>query len=951
MSTPEPSARRRTDQRYQASEPSRFLGRDEECRAVDELIARVREGLSGVLVISGEAGIGKTRLLMYAAEAAGDLQTARVAGVETESQLAYAALHRLLLPFLDRLDRLPDPQREALGSAFGLLAAPPADRFLAGLATLTLLSEVVLDGPLMCFVDDVQWLDRESLEVLAFVGRRLHADGVGLVLCARDREPGRTSPTPIDGLPALGLTGLSDADAARLLASVPVASSAAQLALRNDSVVSRIIAEAAGNPLALNEFAADLTGGAVPPTPLPLGPRLEAHFQRQVDALPQETKSLLLLLSVAPSDDPVVLWLAAGTLGLSAQALDPAVANRILTTHPHPGFRHPLIRSAVHSGAAPGELRRAHQALAEATDREAAPDRRAWHLAEAVVGLDEDVAAELERVAERARSRGGYAAQAIFLIRAAELTPDPRARAERYFTAAQAHLVIGDTAMAQSVLDQSVLGQSALDRSEADPGTPTARATAQRLRAAIEWLRGRAAMAPSILMPAAADVLAVDQRVARDMVFEALAAGMMTRDRTVGMTLEELARQILAMPWNRAAPTLPDLVMDAYCTRIAEGYAAAVPKLRASVRALLTGDLVETGMPIALMAYVGAEDLWDDRGYGAVMARLATVARAQGALQSLGVVLYALAASELWAGRFVGAQSCYDEADELALALGTVPKGPSHRVELLAWQGRRAELLVGTDDALTRWGGQLGFAVMAGNAHHALTILELGAGNYSEALTWARLGYENDVPGQGNLLLPDVIEAAVRAGDPATASAALARLTERAPLSGTPWALGLLARSRALMADDEHAEGFYEEAVKHLADTVVVTDQARTHLLFGEWLSSVGRRAEARAQLRKSYEMFTDMGAAGFADRARNGLLALGEQARTRGARADVDLTPQEKQVAALAAGGLTNTEIATRLFITTSTVEYHLNKVFRKLGITSRRQLSEVLGGAVGAA
>ncbi|MEY9911240.1 DNA-binding CsgD family transcriptional regulator [Catenulispora sp. MAP12-49] len=940
MSTPDSSALHRIDARHRAFEPSRFLGRDEECRAVDELIARVREGLSGVLVISGEAGIGKTRLLKYAAEAAGDLQTARVAGVETESQLAYAALHRLLLPFLDRLDRLPDPQREALGSAFGLVAAPPADRFLAGLATLTLLSEVVPDGPLMCLVDDAQWLDRESLEVLAFVARRLHADGVGMVLCTRDREPGTSptpTPTPIDGLPALRLTGLSDADATQLLASVPAGSSSAPVALRNASVVSRIIAEAAGNPLALNEFAADLSGGAVSLAPLPLGPRLEAHFQRQVDSLPQETKSLLLLLSVAPSDDPIALWLAAAALGLSAQALDAAVAGRILTTNPHPAFRHPLIRSAVHSGAAPGELRRAHQALAEATDRASAPDRRAWHLAEAVVGLDEDVAAELERAAERARGRGGYAAQATFLIRAAELTPDPRIRAERYFTAAQAHLVIGDTAMAQSVLDQA--GN--------EPGTPTARATAQRLRATIEWLRGRAAMAPSILMPAAADVLPIDQRVARDMVFEALAAGMMTRDRTVGMTLEEMARQTLAMPWDRSAPTLPDLVMDAYCTRIAEGYAAAVPKLRASVAALLTDDLVETGMPIALMAYVGAEDLWDDRGYGAVMARLAAVARAQGALQSLGVVLYALAVSELWAGRFVGAQSCYDEADELAVALGTVPKGPSHRVELLAWQGRRDELLVGAEDAITRWGGYLGFEVMANNAYNALAILELGAGNYSEALAWARRGFENDVPGQGNLLLPDVIEAAVRAGDPATASAALARLTERAPLSGTPWALGLLARSRALMAGDEQAEELYEQAVKHLADTAIVTEQARTHLLFGEWLSSVGRRAEARTQLRKSYEMFTDMGAAGFAERARTELLALGEHARKRGVRADFDLTPQEKQVAALAAGGSTNTEIATRLFITTSTVEYHLNKVFRKLDITSRRQLSDVLGAA----
>jgi DNA-binding CsgD family transcriptional regulator/tetratricopeptide (TPR) repeat protein len=927
------------------------VGRDEECQAIDELIVRVREGLSGVLVISGEAGIGKSRLLEYAAEAAGDLQAARVTGVETESQLGYAALHRLLLPFLDRLDRLPDPQREALGSAFGLVAAPPADRFLAGLATLTLLSEVVGDGPLMCFVDDAQWLDRESLEVLTFVGRRLHADSIGLVLCARDGEPG---PSPIDGLPVVRLTGLSDADSARLLASVPTAFAAAAqtsvrasqqspgrsapttAGLRNAAAVSRIIADTGGNPLALSEFAADLASGALPAAPLPLGPRLEAHFQRRVDSLSQETKSLLLLLSVAPSDDPVVLWLAAGALGLSAKALDAAVAGGIVTTHPHPAFRHPLIRSAVHSGAAPGELRRVHQALAGATDRESAPDRRAWHLAEAVIGLDEEVAGELARVAERARVRGGYAAQATFLVRAAELTPVPHTRAERYFTAAQAHLVIGDSAMARSVLDQA----------ESDPGTPTARATAQRLRAAIEWLDGRVATAPAILMAAAQDVIDHDELLARDMVFEALSAAMMSREHTVGMTLDELARRALAMPWDPSRPpTVSDLVIDAYCTRLAEGYAPAVPKLRAAVEALRTSDLVDTGMPIALLGMLGADDLWDDDAHRAVNGRFIAVSRERGAVHSLALVLQGLATSEIWAGRFSAAESCYDESDDLYVSVANMPFGASHRVELRAWQGRETDLRVGTDVAIHVWGEQLGYATMACYAHYSLTILELGAGRYPEALAWARLEYESDMLGLSNRLLPDVIEAAVRAGDPVLASAALARLTERASLSGTPWALGLLARSRALTAEDDEAEGLYEDALKYLSSTKVVTDLARAHLLYGEWLRRRKRRADARTQLRKAYEMFTDMGAAGFAERTRVELLATGEHARKRSTQVDYDLTPQEKQVATLAAGGSTNTEIATRLFITTSTVEYHLNKVFRKLDIASRRQLADVLG------
>ena len=435
-------ARQPADRRPLTPEPSELLGRDEECRAIDDLIAQVRDGLSGVLVVSGEAGIGKTRLLKYAAEAAADLQTARVTGVETESQLGYAALHRLLLPYLKRLDRLPGPA--ARGTRLGVRTdRGPACRPLPDRPGHP--HPAVGGRPgraAMCFVDDAQWLDRESLEALAFMGRRLHADGIGLVLCVRD---GASGASPIDGLPTIRLTGLSDADAARLLASVPVAPSAidaenpigisqpgadhpaaaSPVALRNATVISRIIADTGGNPLALREFAGNVAGGALPATPLPLGPRLEAHFQRQVDSLPQETKSLLLVLSVAPSDEPVVLWRAAATLGLSAQALDAAVASGIITAHPRPAFRHPLIRSAVHSGASAAELRRVHEAFAAATDRGLAPDRRAWHLAEAVVGLDEEVARELEWAAERARGRGGYAAQATFLVRAAELTPDP----------------------------------------------------------------------------------------------------------------------------------------------------------------------------------------------------------------------------------------------------------------------------------------------------------------------------------------------------------------------------------------------------------------------------------------------------------------------------------------------------------------------------------------------
>ena len=879
-------------------------------------------------MLVGEAGIGKTRLLDYAAEAAADLRTVRVAGMEAEARLGFAALHRLLLPFLDRLDRLPGPQRDALCSAFGLRAGPPADRFLAGLAALTLLADAAVEQPLICLVDDAQWLDRESTEVLGLVGRRLHADDIGLVLAVRDDHPGDPSGTAaFDGLPALRLSGLSEPDAILLLDS-------ARTGRSGPSTIGRIVAETGGNPLALIEFAGEPAGAVLPLTPLPIGPRMEAHFLRQVRALPRETQELLLVASLAPADDPGVLWRAAAALGLPAQALDPAVQDGILFRERHPAFRHPLIRSAVHAGADPAQRRRVHRALAAATDRDTAPDRRAWHLAEAAVGLDEQVAAELERASERARSHGGYAAQGIFLARAAELTPDPHARSARLFAAAQAHLVIGDAGRAQAALDQAVPGLRA-----------PARAVAQRLRASIAWLQGRIRQAPAILLAAVREARCFDERLARDMMFEALVAALLAREYTAGVTLDELARTVVDTEWDPAVPaSVQDMVAYAITTRITEGYPRAVPWLIRAADALIADDLTEIGMPIALIAYTVAEELWDDGRFKTIADRLNALSRERGALHALNVTLHSQAVHALWSGRFDDAEACFDEADEIASAIGMPAQRPGHLVELLAWRGRETEARAAADILIDRWGGQLGFGVMVSHAHHALTVLELGLGRYKEALARAVHGYADDCPGQGTLLLPDVVEAAVRSGDRVTAAAALDRLTERASLAGTPWALGLLARCRALSAADEGAEPFYRDSVELLGRTGIATELARSHLLYGEWLRRRKRRTEARVQLRTAYDMFTGMGAEAFAERTRTELLATGEHARGRTAQADHDPTPREKQVAVLAAAGLTNTEIATRLFLSVSTVEYHLNKVFRKLDITSRRQIAAAL-------
>ncbi|WP_204358487.1 AAA family ATPase [Streptosporangium sp. 'caverna'] len=918
--------------RFDTSDSAPLLGRREERLALDRLVETVGEGLSGALVLVGEAGIGKTRLLEYAADAAAELQIARVAGVESETRLGFAALHRLLLPFLDRVDRLPAPQRDALGSAFGLVAGPPADRFLVGLATLTLLADVAGVRPLMCLVDDAQWLDRESLEVLAFAGRRLHADGVGLLLAVRD-EPGGA--LALGGLPTFHVAGLAETDARGLLTAV-----AGRL---GPQVVERIITETRGNPLAMVELADELSGeqlagGSLLPGPLPVGRRMEEHFLRQVRAMPAETQLLLLVASVAPPDDPALLWRATALLGLSPEAADVAVSEGILSLQNGLAFRHPLIRSAVYTGARAADRRRVHEALAAVIDPGRDPDRRAWHLASATVGIDEDVAAELERASERARSHGGYSAQGAFLLRAAELTPDPERRAGRLLASAGAHLVAGDPLVAQSLLERAVPGLNA----------PEMRAGAQQLRAAIEMFFARVTAVPSILLEAAATIGPLDERTVRGMLFQALEAAMVARRYTVGTTLVEVARTALKAPLAPSArATIPDLLLDAFATRIAVGYLPAVPLMRAAITALRTDpDLVEAGMPLAVLGWMAMADLWDDEGLRAVIERLDTFDRDQGALHALRFTLLDLASVELLAGRFGNAEAHHAEATEIATAVGMAADQLIYQVELLAWQGREAETRAAVDTVMNEWAEQRGTASTINHVLFSLTVLELSLGRYHEALACALRVYDDDEPGTGSLILANLVEAGVRAGDRAAASAALARLSERAWASGTSWALGMLARSRALMADDDHVEALYDESVEHLGRTTVATELARSHLLYGEWLRRRGRRSDARDRLRIAHDLFATMGATAFAERARTELLATGERARKRTEQTDHHLTPQETQVAGLAAGGATNAEIATRLFITASTVEYHLNKVFRKLDITSRRQLARTLHG-----
>jgi DNA-binding CsgD family transcriptional regulator len=898
-------------------DPVPFIGRHEERRVMADLLAGVREGQSGTLVLVGEPGTGKTSLLDQAAASCPDVRAVRIAGVESEMRLGFAALHRLLRPWLPSIDDLPAPQRDALRTAFGCMAGVPADRYLASMAALTLLADAAAPQPLLCVVDDAQWLDRESAEALAFVARRLHAEAIGLLFATRHHGQAL-----FDGLPALTVSGLPDDDAESLVS--------ASIAGRLDgAVAAKIVTGTGGNPLALIELARaltaeQLTGIAPLPRPLPVGRFLETHFLRQIQLLPAGTRSLLLLVSATPPENPSLLWRAAGHLGIAADRADLALSAGILT--PSLDFRHPLIRSAVYRGADAADRRLVHAALAAVSDPVLDPDRHAWHRAEATIGLDEEVAAELEKASERARSRGGHTEQAAFLSRAADLSPDPRDQAARLVAAARAHLVLGDPAAAGGMLDRAERG---LDH-------PVLRALARQTRATAEMYSSRFAAAPAILLEAAKSIAGLDARLARKMMFEALQAILFTDDRVAALTLQDLAPEVLASPAAKSAePTYTDLFLNGYATRIAVGYRSAVPLMRGALTALATDEsLAEEGLPLAVISMFAADDVWDDEGGRQAWKRLEAYDRANGALGMLRTTLMVGATWELRAGRFEAADALQDELAELSDVVGQPHRGGIQRIELLAWSGREAETrAVAAED--------IGFDDFVMNS---LAVLEIGLGRYSDALACVLPSFEGDRPGVATRSLHEIVEAGVRSGDHNAAKSALARMEERAPVSGTPWGLGLLARCRALMADHEQAEELYRESADLLGRTQIVTELARTHLLFGEWLRRRRRRADARAELRIAYEMFTRMGAAAFAERTRAELLATGERPRRRNEQTAHDLTPQEKQVASLAAAGATNSEIAARLFISTSTVEYHLNKVFRKLAITSRRRLAAVL-------
>jgi DNA-binding CsgD family transcriptional regulator len=908
-----------------SSDPgTELLGRRGERAALDRMLDRARAGHSAVLVIRGEPGIGKTALLGYAAGRASGFRVVRAWGVESEMELAFAGLHQLCMPMLDRLEHLPGPQRDALRVAFGLREGNTPDQFLVGLAVLSLLADAADDQPLACFIDDAQWLDRASAQSLAFAARRLQADRVALMFAVR----GSTDDHQLGNLPELTLSGLGDRDARVLLASAVHGRLDAQ-------VRDRIVTETCGNPLALLELPrglgpAELAGGFWLPDTRPLASRIEHGFYRQFRELPHQTQQLLLTAAAEPTGDVTLLRRAARLQGIAEDAVVAAEAVGLVYLGTQVQFRHPLVRSGLYQAASEADRRAAHRALAEATDPDIDADRRAWHRAQAAVGLDEALAADLERSAARAQARGGLAAAAAFLHRAAELTPDPARHATRALAAAQAKFAAGAPDTADKLLVTAEIGP--LDDLE--------RARLERLRAQLAFSQRRGRDAPQLLLNAAGRLASLDAVLARETFLEAAEAAIYAGRLGEGIGPREVAEAARAIPPAPQPPRASDLLLDGLVTRFTEGYAASVAPLRRALRAFCQADgRGADEIRWLWQACRVASDLWDDEARHELTSRGVTLVRDAGAISALPLALTYRAGVHTHEGEFGASAALIDEANALTEAIGYATYSYYAAMVLSAWRGQERQTLdtlaAGVQDAAGRGEGRA-----VGYLEHASAVLHNGLGRYQAALAAAQRACEYDDLGVFNQSLVELIEAGTRSGASRIAAAALGQLEKLASAAGTDWALGVQARSQALLSDGEAAEALYREAIERLGRTRVTVHLARAHLLYGEWLRRENRRTEARNALRAAYEMFSHMGADGFAERARRELTATGETVRKRTVETLTDLTAQEAQIARLAQDGHTNQDIAAQLFISPRTVEWHLGNVFAKLGITTRKDL-----------
>jgi len=900
-----------------------LVGRRGEREMLDRLVADVRAGQSRVLVLRGEPGVGKTALLDYLTQRAVGCRVARVTGVEPEMEMAFAGLHQLCAPFLGRLAHLPDPQRDALRIAFNMQGGNVPDRFAVGMATLSLLSDLAIQRPLLCVVDDAQWLDQASAQALAFVARHLAAAPAAVIFALRQPADDHG----LGGLPEFQLRGLADADARTLLDSVVIGP-------LDERVRDQIIAEARGKPQALVELTrgltpADLAGGFGLPSVVPVPGRIEEDYRRQFALLPAATQLLLLIAAAEPAGDPVLIWRAAGHLGVQAGAAEPGAEAGLVEFSGQVRFCHPQARAAVYRAASPRQRQSVHRALAETAGSDVSPDQRAWHRAQATPHLDEDVAAELMHSTDLARARGGLAAAAAFGERAAELTPEPACRARRALDAAQAKRDAGAPDAAWRLLAMALGG----------PLDELGRARAELLRAQLAARReGRL-----LLLEMAKRLERLDAGLAREAYREAFGAVLTMGRLGLADGMTHVAEAVRAAPASRP-PRATDLLLDGLAALVTEGHPVGAPMLKRAVCAFrdeaVPAEEALRWLPFACRMSRAA---WDDESWHTLSARLIELARQAGALTALPDALQDGTTLRLAVGETAMATALAREAETVAEATGN-PLRPYGALLVATWRGQEAEAtrLIAADpaDPAVHGEGQRMTAIA-----WAAAVLNNGLSRYDEALTAAeQASADPDHLGLATWALAELIEAAARTGAHDRASFALRRLSEATSAAATDWALGIQSRSRALLSGDEHAERLYLEAIERLGRTRIRAELARAHLLYGEWLRRQGRRRDAREQLRAAHQMLDAMGMAGFAERARKELAATGETARKRTIETVTELTAQEAHIARLARDGRSNTEISTQLFISARTVEWHLGKVFTKLGISSRRELRAAL-------
>ena len=879
-----------------------------------------------MLVVQGEPGVGKTALLEDTAKVAQQFRVMRTAGAETEQAFPYAALHRFCGPVLDCIDQLPAPQRQALEVAFGLEVGPAPNQFVVALAVLGLLSSLATDQPVLGLVDDAHWLDRDSSLALAYVARRLGAERIGLIFATR--EVGDS----LARLPELHVRSLGHRDARALLESV-------LLAPLDEQVVERLIVEAGGNPLALIELprgltTAELAGGFGSPATATVDARIEESFGRRVEALPRAVRTLILIAASDPTGDPSLVWRAAALLGIPQAAAAAAESTGLIAFQPHVAFRHPLVRSSVYRAAAQDERTAVHRALADATDPHVHPDRRAWHLGQAAIAPDEDVAADLEQMAARAQARGGLAAAAAFLERSADLTVSPSLRAGRALVAATAKYEA-------AAVDDAV---ALLDRAEGDHLDDFQRAEAEVLRARIAFATNRGSDAPPLLLAAARRLEPLDVALAREAYLDALGAALFSGRLSTTVDPRQVARAALAAP-KALEPRPVDMLLDGLAARIAYGPASGIARLREAVGVYARQDSAPVeALRWRWLAGRLAGLVWDYSAWDILTAEHLRAARDVGMLAELPLALISRVGVHLLSGEMDTATTLVEEAEMLARATSNAAPPAYGAISVAAYRGNDDELTALAASASRDFrarGEGMGITALS----WATAALCNSLGRYDDAFAAATEGATGaDESWYATLAVVELIEAASRTDRPERAAEAVELLSESTRASDTPWARGVEARSRALVAVGDTAEALYRDAIEWLEPTPLRVDLARTHLLYGEWLRREARRVDARAELRMAHELFTEFGMEGFAERAHVELEATGEHVRNRARQPVDELTSQESQIAGLAAEGYTNRQIAEHLFISPKTVEYHLKKAYRKLGVTSRTQLARRL-------